>query len=149
MEPRCSGSVSPCAISRPRSSHSADDRSMALFRLAEYAVRTSVSAISSTIACRLLRISSAVIGSIAVIPSLRGIFGFGARFLAPLGMTTSTCSRALDQHIVSTITTYAPTRRHERGGIILLDNQWTLPCSHLDVATLNDGCFEQTVLCAE
>src|SRR5205807_9959189 len=43
--------------------HTADERSMALFRLAEYAVRTRVSAISSTIACRLLRINSAVIGS--------------------------------------------------------------------------------------
>ena len=48
IEPRCSGSVSPWAISRPAGSHSAADRSIEFFRCVDRAVRTSATAISST-----------------------------------------------------------------------------------------------------
>src|SRR5262249_25491001 len=53
----------PCATSRPSTSQTAADRSREFFRLLEYAVRTSVSAISSTSASRAFLTSSRVIGS--------------------------------------------------------------------------------------
>src|ERR1051326_2880827 len=62
-EPRCSGSVNPCATSRASASHTAAERSSEFLRLLEYAVRTSVSAISSTSASSALRTNSRVIGS--------------------------------------------------------------------------------------
>ena len=61
--PGASGSVNPCAISRPSGSHSAADRSIEFFRCVDRAVRTIATAISSTSAATACRNSSRCTGS--------------------------------------------------------------------------------------
>src|SRR6185436_18932221 len=67
IEPRCSATLNPCAIIRPWRSQNALDRSIVSFMIDEYAMRMTVSTISSTTEPIAFLTSSRRTGSCAIL----------------------------------------------------------------------------------
>src|SRR5437667_3130102 len=125
MEPRCRGSVSPWAMSRPSASQSAQDMSMAFLRLFEYAVRTSAMAISSTMVSSAFLISSCRMGS--------------------LSSRVANLSSRVDHDVAVGVEVGEAVGQHQRGGVVFIDEQRAGPRPRVEILAPDDRRADHAV----